>query len=234
MSTAARTWWANWVTATRLRTAFPRLWGSCTESPSGKSLVVTSSRLVWQVSSATAKAGHLPTLEPTLRFGLAWNVSPLLVPQPGYYWRPVFKPWPSGTPQLKPTRAKLQNPNLHRWVAKRYRRASSQESHSIVWLRPRSHLTTTKQLGSSWPRWPNGGILGSSWANIWAWSNSSQLKPSGWPNDTQLHRSWELGSSWLELAVPFGQGFSQYAYVLRLYQNIEERFCARFWQKRIE
>ena len=26
--------------------------------------------------------------------------------------------------------------------------------------------------------------------------NSIQLKPSGWPNDTQLHRSCEFGLSW--------------------------------------
>ena len=37
-------------------------------------------------------------------------------------------------------------------------------------------------------------------------ANSIQLKPSGWPNDTQLHRSCELGSSWLVLGGPFGQG----------------------------
>ena len=35
----------------------------------------------------------------------------------------------------------------------------------------------------------------------------SQLEPSGWPNNTQLHPSWKLGSSWLELGVPFGQDF---------------------------
>ena len=39
-------------------------------------------------------------------------------------------------------------------------------------------------------------------------ANSSQLTPSGWPNDTQLHRSCELGSSWFELGEPFGQGLS--------------------------
>ena len=36
--------------------------------------------------------------------------------------------------------------------------------------------------------------------------NSSQLKPSGWPNDTQPHQSCELGSGWPELGGPFGQG----------------------------
>ena len=40
-------------------------------------------------------------------------------------------------------------------------------------------------------------------------ANSSQHKPSGWPNDNQLHRSCELGSSWCELGGPFGQGFTQ-------------------------
>ena len=38
--------------------------------------------------------------------------------------------------------------------------------------------------------------------------NSSQLKPSELPNDAQLHWSCELGSSWIELGGPFGQGFS--------------------------
>ena len=38
-------------------------------------------------------------------------------------------------------------------------------------------------------------------------ANSSQLKPSGWQNDTQLHRGRELGSSLLELGGPFRQGF---------------------------
>ena len=31
-----------------------------------------------------------------------------------------------------------------------------------------------------------------------------------WPNDSQLHQSCELGSSWLELGVPFGQGLRIY------------------------
>ena len=29
-------------------------------------------------------------------------------------------------------------------------------------------------------------------------ADSIQLEPSGWRNDTQLHPSWKLGSSWLE------------------------------------
>ena len=35
----------------------------------------------------------------------------------------------------------------------------------------------------------------------------TRAKGGRWPNDTQLHPSWKLGSSWLELEVPFGQGF---------------------------
>ena len=61
--------------------------------------------------------------------------------------------------QLEP---RYKNQNLHRRVAKR---SSSQENHSIFWLRSRSHLTITKQLGSSW-RLPNGGKPSSSWAKI--------------------------------------------------------------------
>ena len=36
-------------------------------------------------------------------------------------------------------------------------------------------------------------------------SNSRQLEPSGWSDDTQLHPSWKLGWSWLEWEVPFGR-----------------------------
>ena len=82
----------------------------------------------------------------------------------------------------------------------------------VVQMRSRSH-NNNKQLGGSWLTWPNGGKLGSSWAKIWPWSNSTQsiqLEPSGWANDTQLHRSVNC-SSVLELASelgrPFGQGF---------------------------
>ena len=44
-------------------------------------------------------------------------------------------------------------------------------------------------------------------------ANSIQLNPSGWPNDTQLHRSCELGSSWFELGVPFCQGLMPCTYI---------------------
>ena len=79
------------------------------------------------------------------------------------------------------------------------------------------------RVGVNWLRWPNGGKFDSRWAKIWAWSNSSQLDPSGWPNDTQLHRSCELGSSWLELGVPFGQGLRNYprsAYGSAVWRNV--------------
>ena len=76
-------------------------------------------------------------------------------------------------------------------------RANSQDNHSIAWPPPRHHLTITKQLGSSRPKWPNGGKRSSSWAKIWAWSNSSQLDPtesSGWPNETQWNGAKTLHS----------------------------------------
>ena len=55
---------------------------------------------------------------------------------------------------------------------------------------PRSHLTNKKNS-------PAIGKLGSSWEKLWVWSNSSQLEPSGKPNDTQLGPS-----SKLDLGVP--------------------------------
>ena len=119
--------------------------------------------------------------------------------------------------QLKPTRAKLQNRNLHRRVAKRYRhvepackkpfncRNTTALSHNI-----------TKQLGESWlelaevsKRWKTWLELGENLSLIKFKpnrSNSSHLKPSGWPNDTQLNRSCERRSSWLDLGGPFDQG----------------------------
>ena len=47
-------------------------------------------------------------------------------------------------------------------------------------------------------------------------ANSIQLEPSGWPNDTQRGPSSKLGSSWLELGEPFGQGFDVF---LALFDN---------------
>ena len=137
------------------------------------------------------------------------------------------KPWPNGT------QAKLQNQNLHRRVDKRgsqlepsyktktcigAKRASctaksSQlaRNHSIVWIRPRSHITITNNLarvGWGGQTVENLDRVGEKFELDQIQANSIQLKPSGWPNDTQLHPSCELGSTWLELGGPFGQGFS--------------------------
>ena len=94
------------------------------------------------------------------------------------------KPWKNGTPnssQLEPS-YEIKT-CIGGWPnAVPPSRASSQENHSIVRLRPLSHLTITKQLGESWlelaARWPNARKLGSRWAKLWAWSNSSQLDPT--------------------------------------------------------
>ena len=88
-------------------------------------------------------------------------------------------------------------------------RASLQENHSIVWLRPRSHptikQTKTNNLASSFKlaevakRWKTWLKLGENLSLIKfnpSRSNPSQLEPSGWPNDTQVGPSWNLGSSW--------------------------------------
>ena len=94
--------------------------------------------------------------------------------------------------QLKRTRAKLQKQqNLYRRVAKRYCQVEPAPKQTIqlsdydraVILHCQNDLARVDS------RWPNSGNIGSSWTKIWAWSNSSQLKPSRWPNDTQL----ELG-----------------------------------------
>ena len=75
-----------------------------------------------------------------------------------------------------------------------------------------SPVIITKQLvarvGSSWPRWPNGGKLGSSWAKIWAWSNWSQLQPTRANWVAKRYPTPSMLKTWLELGVPFGQGLS--------------------------
>ena len=117
-------------------------------------------------------------------------------------YKPALKPWQNGTPN--PTRAKLQNQNLHGWVAKRTTKSSQlARNHSIVWIRPRCHKTITKQLGESWlelaeaaKRWKTSLELGENFELDPIQANSIQLKPSGWPNATQLHRNCELSSSW--------------------------------------
>ena len=88
---------------------------------------------------------------------------------------------------------------------------SSQKNHfnglnfnlKLVWLRPSSYLTIKKQLGESWPKWPNGGNLCSSWAKIWVWSNSNPLERTRakWvaktiPNSIQVEHQVRVGLSW--------------------------------------
>ena len=93
-------------------------------------------------------------------------------------------------------------------------RTSPQVNHSTVWIRPRTHTTITKttwrefELAEVAKRWKTWLDLGENLSLIkfkTTRSNSSQV--AGWPNDTQLHRSCELGSRWFELGGPFGQGF---------------------------
>ena len=101
---------------------------------------------------------------PTVCDALIVSVSPL---RPG---QTVLRPTQANSSQV--TKPKLVSAGGQTIPSSR---ASSQENHSIVWLRPRSHLTTTKQL--RW-RWPNSENLGSNWAKIRPWSNSSELDPA--------------------------------------------------------
>ena len=147
------------------------------------------------------------------------NISQL---RPSYNIKTCISGWPNDTAkssqlarnQLKPTQAKLQYQNLHQRVAKRYRQVepACKKPFNCLNIRPRSHITITKQLGESWlelvKRWKTWLELGENLSFIKfkpSRSNSSQLKPSEWPNDTQLHRRCELGSSWLEMGGPFGR-----------------------------
>ena len=57
----------------------------------------------------------------------------------------TLKPWPKGTPNSRQvTKSKLASAGGQTIPPSR---ASLQENQPIVWLRPRSHLTITKQLG---------------------------------------------------------------------------------------
>ena len=87
-------------------------------------------------------------------------------------------------------------------------RASSQENHSNC-------LNTTAQSHNNnkptwrelaWVGWgrqtvKNVARVGRKFELHQIQAKSIQLKPSGWPNDTQLHRSYKLG--------PFGQGLKR-------------------------
>ena len=100
---------------------------------------------------------------------------------------------------------------------------------AIVWLRPRSQLTTTKQLGSSWPGWKT--LLELAWVKNFARVGLGEKLCSSWPGWKTLlelgehlslikfkpirakwvakrYPAWAKLKTWLELGVPFGQGFS--------------------------
>ena len=103
-------------------------------------------------------------------------ISGIIITSPDAATRTGLKPWLNGTPSSSQvTESKLASAGGQTEPPSQ---ACSHSNHSIVWKRPRSHITMTKQLGESWLRWPNGGKRGSSWAKIWAWSNSSQLYPT--------------------------------------------------------
>ena len=117
---------------------------------------------------------------------------------------PLWMIWPSrwaSEQTTLPTRAKLQNQNLHRRVAKRYRQVdpACKKPFKLSEYDRVAHnnsKTTWRELAEVTKRWKTWLELGA-WSNS-SQSNSSQLKPIGWPNDTQLHRSCELGSSWVD------------------------------------
>ena len=78
----------------------------------------------------------------------------------------------------------------------------SARNHSIVWIRLRSHnnsKTSWLELAEVAKRWKTWLELDENLSSIKfkpTRSISSQLKPSGWSNDTQLHRKLR---TWLEL-----------------------------------
>ena len=125
-----------------------------------------------------------------------------------------LKPWPNGTPnssQLEPS-YKIKT-CIGGWP-------NGTAKSSQLARKPFNCLTTTAQSPNNnkttwleFARVGRGGQtveylarVGRKFELDQIQANLSQLKPSGWPNDTQLHRSCELGPSWLELGVTFGQG----------------------------
>ena len=115
-----------------------------------------------------------------------------------------LKPWPNGTPkssQLEPS-YKIKT-CIGGWPKNGTAKSSQlARNNSIVGIRPCSHITTQNnvaRVGFSWKTWLELGEYLSLIKFKPTRSNSSRLKPSGWPNDTHFHRSCELGSSWLEL-----------------------------------
>ena len=104
--------------------------------------------------------------------------------------------------QLKPTRAKLENPNLHRWVAKRYRQVEKARKKTIQFSDYESpnNKTTWLELAKVAKRWNTWLELGENLTLIKfkpTRANSSQLKPSEWPKRYPTpSKLW----TWLELA----------------------------------
>ena len=104
--------------------------------------------------------------------------------EPSYKIKRCLGGWPNGSPS---------------W-------ASSQENHLIVWLRPRSHLAITKQLGSGWlelaevaKRWKSLLDFGDNSSLIKfkpTPANSSQVGGQMIPNSIQVENLAGVGWSW--------------------------------------
>ena len=116
-------------------------------------------------------------------------------------WRKLFsrvlqalKPWPNNTSNSSQvTKSKLASAGGQTVQPSR---ASSHENHSIVWLRPRSHLTIRKQLWRELAEVAKRWKLGLRRAKIWSWSNANQLEPSTIPSSSQVENLAGVGSSW--------------------------------------
>ena len=118
-----------------------------------------------------------------------------------------LKPWPNGTPnssQLEPSyKIKLASAGGQTVLPSR---ASSQENHSIFLLKPRSHITITKQLGDSWieltevaKRWKTWLELGENLSLIKfkpTRSNSLQVGGQTIPNSIEVVNLARVGLSW--------------------------------------
>ena len=116
--------------------------------------------------------------------------------------------------QLKPTRAKVQNQNcIAGWPNDTTKSSQLARNHSVVWIRPRSHITIKKKLarvGSNWLRWPNDENCASSWAKIWAWS-SSQLDPTRAKWVAKRYPTPSKLCTWLELVWVGRPGLNPFA-----------------------
>ena len=122
---------------------------------------------------------------------------------PSYKIETCIGGWPNGTPnssQLGPS-YKIETciggwPNGPAKSSQIATRTRKLENHSIVWLRRRSHLTITKQLGESWLELARGGQTAENLARIGRLferdqietrSISSQLARARWGPQTMLN-----------------------------------------------